>query len=379
MDLHLKQWRDHRHESEQQQQQPPSAKIPKLFLDLPHEPDQQHQQDPSALPLFAPEPTSKVSNLSAFSDSTTRFPKMGSYFSLTQWQELELQALIYRYMLAGAAVPPELLHPIKKSLLHSPYFLHDPLQHHYPQYYPAAWYWGRGAMDPEPGRCRRTDGKKWRCSRDVVTGHKYCERHMHRGRNRSRKPVEIPTPTTTTINTVGVAGAVGTLKTTTATSNATLASSPLGVVANGPDFGLSGPSSSVELLHFNQSSKPDNNNRSAGHILRHFFDDWPRSLEEPNNAASNASTRLSISMPGNSSSDVSLKLSTGDGEATGHQGSEREESHLNWATGWATNQMASMGGPLAEALQSSASNSSPTSVLHKLPQSSTSESSFVTT
>lgn len=54
-------------------------------------------------------------------------------------------------------------------------------------------YWGRVAMDPEPGRCRRTDGKKWRCSRDVVAGQKYCERHMHRGRNRSRKPVELPT------------------------------------------------------------------------------------------------------------------------------------------------------------------------------------------
>lgn len=61
-------------------------------------------------------------------------------------------------------------------------------------------YWGRAAMDPEPGRCRRTDGKKWRCSRDVVTGHKYCERHMHRGRNRSRKPVEIPTTSSPSID-----------------------------------------------------------------------------------------------------------------------------------------------------------------------------------
>lgn len=48
----------------------------------------------------------------------------------------------------------------------------------------------RNSMEPEPGRCRRTDGKKWRCSRDVVPDQKYCERHMHRGRNRSRKPVE---------------------------------------------------------------------------------------------------------------------------------------------------------------------------------------------
>jgi hypothetical protein len=48
----------------------------------------------------------------------------------------------------------------------------------------------RNSMEPEPGRCRRTDGKKWRCSRDVVPGHKYCERHVHRGRGRSRKPAE---------------------------------------------------------------------------------------------------------------------------------------------------------------------------------------------
>jgi hypothetical protein len=45
-------------------------------------------------------------------------------------------------------------------------------------------------VDPEPGRCRRTDGKKWRCSKEAYPDSKYCERHMHRGRNRSRKPVE---------------------------------------------------------------------------------------------------------------------------------------------------------------------------------------------
>jgi hypothetical protein len=45
-------------------------------------------------------------------------------------------------------------------------------------------------LDPEPGRCRRTDGKKWRCSKEAAPDSKYCERHMHRGRNRSRKPVE---------------------------------------------------------------------------------------------------------------------------------------------------------------------------------------------
>lgn len=54
-----------------------------------------------------------------------------------------------------------------------------------------------GNPDPEPGRCRRTDGKKWRCSRDAVADQKYCERHMNRGRHRSRKPVEGQTGQTT--------------------------------------------------------------------------------------------------------------------------------------------------------------------------------------
>lgn len=54
------------------------------------------------------------------------------------------------------------------------------------------------STDPEPGRCKRTDGKKWRCSRDVAPEQKYCERHMHRGRPRSRKHVEIHADQTTT-------------------------------------------------------------------------------------------------------------------------------------------------------------------------------------
>lgn len=56
------------------------------------------------------------------------------------------------------------------------------------------------SKDPEPGRCKRTDGKKWRCSRDVAPNQKYCERHMHRGRPRSRKPVELHSPFTTPNN-----------------------------------------------------------------------------------------------------------------------------------------------------------------------------------
>ncbi|KAG2686519.1 hypothetical protein I3760_09G009200 [Carya illinoinensis] len=392
MDFHLKQWRN-QHESEQQH----SAKIPKLLLE-PH--PQQPQLSGPALPLFVPEPSSKISSLSAFPDSTsaaaTIFPRMGSYFSLAQWQELELQALIFRYMLAGAAVPPELLQPIKKSLVHSPpYFLHHPLQH-YSHFQPAllqSGYWGRAAMDPEPGRCRRTDGKKWRCSRDVVAGQKYCERHVHRGRNRSRKPVEIPTSITSSTSTIASGG--GDLKTTIP-----VAAMPLATVDGANHFALSGTSHSNDLLHLSHScsgSKTENkglfeaqndavNGKSDGHILRHFFDDWPRSLQESDNAGSNASpmnsaTCLSISMPENSSSDVSLKLSTGNGDVPGSRdgNAEPEQPQMNWAAGWSTNQVASMGGPLAEALRSSTSNLSPTSVLHQLHRASASEASFVGT
>ncbi|CAL0309934.1 unnamed protein product [Lupinus luteus] len=326
MDFNLKQWRN-QHESEEQH----SSKILKL-LPGSHQPS---------------EPNTKVStNLSDSTLSTTnRFSRMGSYFSLEQWQEMELQALIFRYILAGAVVPQELLQSIKKSILHSPtspYFIHHhSLQHYQPT---AAWYWGRGAMDPEPGRCRRTDGKKWRCSRDVVAGHKYCERHMHRGKNRSRKPVELPTPTTINEQRVSSSGTMNESKSLSETED---------------HVGGDG--------------------RSGGHMLRHFFDDWPRSLQQSADNAGhvNSATCLTISTPENTSSDVSLKLSTGYGEEpcprNGNVDPEAEQQQLNWAGRWtSTNQVASMGGPLAEALRSSIStSSSPTSVLHQLSRSET--------
>uniref|UniRef100_A0A6N2KRT6 Growth-regulating factor n=1 Tax=Salix viminalis TaxID=40686 RepID=A0A6N2KRT6_SALVM len=53
-----------------------------------------------------------------------RFP-----FTSTQWQELEHQALIYKYMASGVPVPPELLYAVKRSLessLASRLFPHQP-------------------------------------------------------------------------------------------------------------------------------------------------------------------------------------------------------------------------------------------------------------
>ncbi|CAN8287430.1 unnamed protein product [Cochlearia groenlandica] len=384
MDLQLKKWRN---QTESEEEQQPS-KIPKHVFD-------QIQSQTTVLPLFASEPTSsKISSLShhdssSSSSSSSKFPKMGSFFSWAQWQELELQALIYRYMLAGASVPQELLLPIKKSLLHlSPsYFLHQHLPHYQP-----AWYLGRAAMDPEPGRCRRTDGKKWRCSRDVFVGHKYCERHMHRGRNRSRKPVETTTTTTAPPPPPPMApSATGT------TSFAFGGGEEVGQGGGGEGgtscFFFSGSSdSSSELLNLSQScsemkQETNNNNNKrpyeshngfanngsdGGHILRHFFDDWPRS--EPDNSSNTMSsaTCLSISTPGNTSSDVSLKLSTGDeerGRCNNNNNGREHQQNMSWWSNGGSNHNShhhhNMGGPLAEALRSS-SSSSPTSVLHQL-------------
>ncbi|XP_019191664.1 PREDICTED: growth-regulating factor 1-like [Ipomoea nil] len=114
-------------------------------------------------------------------------------FTVIQWQELEHQALIYKYMVSGMPVPPDLLYSIRRSLdssLSSKLLLHQP-QHYGWNYFQMGF--GK-KIDPEPGRCRRTDGKKWRCSKEAYPDSKYCERHMHRGRNRSRKPVEVTTP-----------------------------------------------------------------------------------------------------------------------------------------------------------------------------------------
>ncbi|PKI36179.1 hypothetical protein CRG98_043437 [Punica granatum] len=428
MDFHLKQWRGQQQQGKSDvtepnhQQQQSSAvsstcaaakapKIPKLVFESSYPYSQSSFSNSTSaagsatttLPLFVPEEEGRrggggggqqqeeeqEQEQGGAGDNSSN---MGSYFSWAQWQELELQALIYRYMMAGATVPPELLQPIKKSLLlhSSPYFLHS---HFPPPQYPpsAAWYWGRAAMDPEPGRCRRTDGKKWRCSRDVVAGQKYCERHMHRGRNRSRKPVEIPTTATSaTANSTG-----DIFKTTcpiTSAGGTTLSAMTGG---GGSHFSLSGfsPSSSIDIFHLNQSYssevKPESrggglfgaenpaDSRPDGHVLRHFFDDWPRSLQESDNTGGtdNSSTCLSIS-------DVSLKLSTGNGdEPSRNPDRDHHPPMSTWAAGWGSNHVAPMGGPLAEALRSSlnATHSSPTSVLHHLPRGSASEASFVST
>ncbi|KAL6861634.1 hypothetical protein ACP4OV_017334 [Aristida adscensionis] len=131
-------------------------------------------------------------------------PRGAAVFTAAQWSELEQQALIYKYLMAGVPVPPDLLLPFRAGpgpaaaggggfsfagpgAAASPFF-----HHHHPSLSYYAYYGKK--LDPEPWRCRRTDGKKWRCSKEAHPDSKYCERHMHRGRNRSRKPVESKTP-----------------------------------------------------------------------------------------------------------------------------------------------------------------------------------------
>ncbi|CAD6337309.1 unnamed protein product [Miscanthus lutarioriparius] len=122
-------------------------------------------------------------------------------FTASQWQELEHQALIFKYMASGAPVPHDLVLPLRLATgVDTAPSLAFP-----PQPSPSLAYWGcygagvpfgRKAEDPEPGRCRRTDGKKWRCSREAHGESKYCEKHIHRGKSRSRKHVEVTSSAT---------------------------------------------------------------------------------------------------------------------------------------------------------------------------------------
>ncbi|CAO2833897.1 unnamed protein product [Amaranthus hypochondriacus] len=153
----------------------------------------------SAFPYFQL-PNSYYNKTSGYSYSCTENVANTYYlngvrgpFTPSQWLELEQQALIYKYIIANEPIPPNLLIPIRRAfesagLCTFPGGLLRPNTFGYG--------WGpfhlglANNTDPEPGRCRRTDGKKWRCSRDAVPDQKYCERHINRGRHRSRKPVE---------------------------------------------------------------------------------------------------------------------------------------------------------------------------------------------
>ncbi|XP_066381704.1 GRF-interacting factor 10 [Miscanthus floridulus] len=110
----------------------------------------------------------------------------GAAFTAMQLQELEQQSRVYQYMAARVPVPTHLVFPVWKSVTGA--------SSEGAQKYPTLMGLATLCLDfgknpePEPGRCRRTDGKKWRCWRSTIPNEKYCERHMHRGRKR---PVQV--------------------------------------------------------------------------------------------------------------------------------------------------------------------------------------------
>ncbi|KAL1222547.1 Growth-regulating factor 8 [Cardamine amara subsp. amara] len=114
--------------------------------------------------------------------------KAGAAFSEAQWQELERQRNIYKYMMASVPVPSELLTPFPKNL--SSINPDVAMAKGGSLQLGIASNASNNTADMEPWRCKRTDGKKWRCSRNVIPDQKYCERHTHKSRPRSRKHVE---------------------------------------------------------------------------------------------------------------------------------------------------------------------------------------------
>lgn len=52
-----------------------------------------------------------VNGRTSTTNTTTRYP-----FTASQWQELEHQALVYKYMVSGMPIPSDLLFTIRRSL-----------------------------------------------------------------------------------------------------------------------------------------------------------------------------------------------------------------------------------------------------------------------
>ncbi|KAL1315823.1 uncharacterized protein [Arachis hypogaea] len=194
-------------------------------------------------------------------------------FTVAQWQELEHQALIFKYLKAGLTVPPDLLVPIRRSLQ----LMSQKLSHHYP----SLGFYGK-KIDPEPGRCRRTDGKKWRCSREAHPDSKYCDRHMIRRRYRSRKPVESSTSSQQQSHSSAAASAATAASTTTTTTTTTAASaaSAAGGGGGGGGGGASGSGGAFHTLplHTNGTREGFTLGSSNSSSLQNLHMDHPLSL-----------------------------------------------------------------------------------------------------
>ncbi|XP_076881442.1 growth-regulating factor 7-like [Bidens hawaiensis] len=242
-------------------------------------------------------------------------------FTATQWQELEMQMTIYKYIMASIPVPPHLLIPLSTQSNKVGMDLRF-----------------SSGSDPEPWRCRRTDGKKWRCSRDVAPDQKYCERHAHKNRPRSRKPVEIHSHNNNIIASSGL--------------NITPASSYQhhrctewfsGTSSNqqfqqsmSSDSHINSPRVGSKRTHmFPQNLEENLQLDSAGARRQHFIDAWSKTVGGDN-------CSLTLSMQCSSGIDVNDSLDLGSGDVL-KMNSNQWLSQGSWMG-------SPPGGPLGEAL-----------------------------
>ncbi|PKI72471.1 growth-regulating factor 7-like [Punica granatum] len=260
-----------------------------------HHHQQQQQQQQHMLCFSSSKSDAPSPHLSHSSSSLYGANVNGALFSRgpftpSQYMELEHQALIYKYIVSNVPVPLNLLIPIKKAFDSAVLACHSS-----GLFRPNALGWGSfhlgfsRSTDPEPGRCRRTDGKKWRCSKEAVADQKYCEKHMNRGRHRSRKPVEGQTGhsvsgATTTAPSTNIPAASALVGPGSGVSNSMTLNRMLmneGNVANRMkdpgDLYLLSPA--VELKSkensFLISSKQQFLEMESHHSVHQFMDDWP--------------------------------------------------------------------------------------------------------
>uniref|UniRef100_M8CZU7 Growth-regulating factor n=1 Tax=Aegilops tauschii TaxID=37682 RepID=M8CZU7_AEGTA len=222
-------------------------------------------------------------------------------FTAAQYQELEQQALIYKYLVAGVPVPPDLLLPIRRGFdsLASRFYHHHALGY--------GSYFGK-KLDPEPGRCRRTDGKKWRCSKEAAQDSKYSaygfrtsalEEHnqfisaaMDTAMDNYSWRLMPSQPSSFSLASYPMLGTLGDLDQSAICSLAKTEREPLSFGGGG---GFEDDESAV---------------KQENQTLRPFFDEWPKDRDSwpelqdhDSNHNSNAfsATKLSISIPVTSS------------------------------------------------------------------------------
>ncbi|KAL8216595.1 hypothetical protein R6Q57_023432 [Mikania cordata] len=179
--------------------------------------------------------------------------------------------------------------------------------------------------DSEPWRCRRTDGKKWRCSRDVMPDQKYCERHAHKNRPRSRKPVETQSQNTKILNDEDNYHSV--LHPASSVSTSCQQSRCTEWFMRGGNFPLSSSHQKVQ--------KPMSSS-SVGSKKDHFFENLDGSYQD---LVEGHSCSLTLMQPGGDLDQDYFQMGTGTSNADGSNPQIQLAHQGSW-----------LGGPLGEAL-----------------------------